>query len=149
MTRTIAIAVGCAAAYIILVIGLMWWCRHRRRKQKRLMKEEEEAEANKPATNGVVSHGEGVPLNEYRDATSAVNPSYTGAAAAAGGAANHTAARRASYDKMQFPRHDLQSIAVIGKENTLTVRINDCSYLQRLGNLTNSIKSILLQIYPK
>ena len=71
------------------------------------MKEEEEGKAN-----GTLPHGEGVPLNEYHDnnggivnATAAVNPHYQA----------HNKARRASYDKLQFPRHDLQSLAVIGK----------------------------------
>ncbi|XP_072031343.1 inactive tyrosine-protein kinase 7-like [Amphiura filiformis] len=104
MTRTIAIAVGCAAAYIILVIGLMWWCRHRRRKQRRLMKEEE----NMEKANGTLPNGEGMPLNEYHGS----NPSVANNTAAVN--PNYKAARRASYDKMQFPRHDLQSLAVIG-----------------------------------
>ncbi len=109
MTRTIVIAVGCAAAYIILVTVLMAWCRRRRRKQRLLILKEEEQKAN-----GTLPNGEGVPLNEYRGGnpglannTAAVNPHY-----------NNKAARRASYDKLQFPRHDLQSLAVIGRCNS-------------------------------
>jgi len=35
MGRTIAIAVGCAAAYIVLVVGLMIYCKRRRAKQQK------------------------------------------------------------------------------------------------------------------
>ena len=38
MTCTIAIAVGCAAAYIILMVGLMLWCCQRRRRNRKMMK---------------------------------------------------------------------------------------------------------------
>ena len=35
MARTIGIAVGCAAAYIVLVVGLMIYCKGRRAKQSK------------------------------------------------------------------------------------------------------------------
>ena len=35
MGRTIGIAVGCAAAYIVLVVGLMIYCKGRRARQSR------------------------------------------------------------------------------------------------------------------
>ena len=117
MNRTIAIAVGCALAYIILVVGLMWWCRHRRLKQRRLFKAEAAAleagaaggeEAAK--LNGTLPHP--IPNGEYHDEEKvgrmsngdmAMNPLLKGAG------------RRGSYDKLQFPRHDLQTLVVIGE----------------------------------
>ncbi|XP_022097303.1 inactive tyrosine-protein kinase 7-like [Acanthaster planci] len=129
MHRTIAIAVGCAVAYIILVVGLMWWCRQRRRKQRRLMKEEalaaEAAAALNPGAGAVPGpDGEVAKLNgslphppsanSYRDEEPKVAGMSNGdmamgplVKAAAGG-------RRGSYDKLQFPRHDLQTLVVIG-----------------------------------
>lgn len=35
MGRTIGIAVGCAAAYIVLVVGLMIYCKGRRARQNK------------------------------------------------------------------------------------------------------------------
>ena len=35
MGRTIGIAVGCAAAYIVLVVGLMIYCKSRRARQQK------------------------------------------------------------------------------------------------------------------
>lgn len=37
MTKTVAITLGAAGVYIILVVGLMMWCRYRRARRKALM----------------------------------------------------------------------------------------------------------------
>ncbi|XP_071476502.1 inactive tyrosine-protein kinase 7-like [Diadema antillarum] len=103
MTRTIAIAVGCAAAYILLVVGLMLWCRQRRRRYRRKMKSMEQP-------NGAVVTANNRMLNEYHeeengkvaDGDIALSPTPS---------KNH---QRGSYDKLQFPRHDMQTITVIG-----------------------------------
>ncbi|XP_054759020.2 inactive tyrosine-protein kinase 7-like isoform X1 [Lytechinus pictus] len=104
MTRTIAIAVGCAAAYIFLVVGLMLWCRQRRRRYRRKMK-------NMEKPNGTVAGGaNNKMLNDCHDGENgkvadgeiALNPTPS---------KNH---QRGSYDKLQFPRHDMQTITTIG-----------------------------------
>lgn len=37
MTKTVAITLGAAGVYIVLVVGLMMWCRYRRARRKALM----------------------------------------------------------------------------------------------------------------
>ncbi|KAJ8046034.1 Inactive tyrosine-protein kinase 7 [Holothuria leucospilota] len=96
MTRTFAIAVGCALAYILLFIFLMIWCKQRRRKRRMTLKEDGSKEEG-PLANG---------LGEYHD-EEAPKGDITMTAAAVQGT-------RANYDKLQFPRHDLETIAVIG-----------------------------------
>lgn len=50
MTKTIIIAVGCAAGYLILVIGLLIYCKVRRAKQRKEAKvDEAEAEGMMPS----------------------------------------------------------------------------------------------------
>lgn len=96
MTRTFAIAVGCALAYILLFIFLMVWCKQRRRKRRMTLKEDGSKEEG-PLANG---------LGEYHDEE--VNKGDLAMTAAA------FQASRINYDKLQFPRHDLETIAVIG-----------------------------------
>ncbi|XP_038046577.1 inactive tyrosine-protein kinase 7-like [Patiria miniata] len=125
MHRTIAIAVGCALAYIILVVGLMWWCRQRRRKQRRLMKEEaaaaEAAAALGPGAAG--ADGEVAKLNgslphpqakTYHDEEQKAAAGMSNGDMAMSPLTKGAAGRRGSYDKLQFPRHDLQTLVVIG-----------------------------------
>ncbi|XP_006817060.1 PTK7-like protein isoform X1 [Saccoglossus kowalevskii] len=104
MMKTVGIAVGCAVAYIVLVVGLMVYCKTRRKKQKRAAlarerKENGEApkEAYKDFTDIKGAPGEPKVENEV-----AMNMMY----------ANK---RRGSYDKLQFPRHDLQTITMLGR----------------------------------
>ncbi|XP_071834014.1 inactive tyrosine-protein kinase 7-like isoform X2 [Apostichopus japonicus] len=97
MTRTFAIAVGCALAYILLFIFLMIWCKQRRRKRRMTFKEDGSKEEG-PLANG---------LGEYHD-DDEVNKGDLAMTAAA------CQASRINYDKLQFPRHDLETIAVIG-----------------------------------
>ncbi|XP_019642395.1 PREDICTED: inactive tyrosine-protein kinase 7-like [Branchiostoma belcheri] len=106
MLKTIGIACGCAAAYIILVLGLMFYCRRRKPSDKYEEEEGTKEEADK--LNGAVAKEENgihyadtmlkvdnaIPLNM-------VNSSY--------------GKRRGSYDKLQFPRHDLQSLGLLGR----------------------------------
>ncbi|XP_071963472.1 inactive tyrosine-protein kinase 7-like [Antedon mediterranea] len=96
MTRTIAIAVGCAVGYIFLVVGLMCYCRHRRLK---MSKEDEDKEK----TNGMLPNHEPKESNGQvvKDGAMVMNPVYPG--------------RRASYDNLLFPKHDLQKLSVLGK----------------------------------
>ncbi|XP_027036613.1 inactive tyrosine-protein kinase 7-like [Pocillopora damicornis] len=92
MARTIGIAVGCAAAYIVLVVGLMIYCKGRRARQNR--KEEVlPPECENLNVNGDVEHKDG----EGNDMT--MNPIYR----------SHP-----GYDKMEFPRHDLEAIRSLG-----------------------------------
>ena len=106
MTRTIAIAVGCAAAYIILVVGLMLWCRQRRRRNRRKMMNSSE----KP--NGMVVTENEKMLNNHDDEKGGkMMPDGDIALNADLGKNGH---QRGSYDKLQFPRHDMQTITVIG-----------------------------------
>lgn len=37
MTKTVAITLGAAGVYIVLVVGLMMWCRYRRARRKAFM----------------------------------------------------------------------------------------------------------------
>ncbi|XP_070578551.1 inactive tyrosine-protein kinase 7-like [Ptychodera flava] len=103
MMKTIGIAVGCAAAYIILVVGLMLYCKNRRRKQLRanaLRERKENGEAPKEPYkdfNDIKDGGGHKVENEM-----AMNPMYSNK-------------RRGSYDKLQFPRHDLQTITMLGR----------------------------------
>ncbi|XP_033636817.1 inactive tyrosine-protein kinase 7-like [Asterias rubens] len=142
MNRTIAIAVGCALAYIILVVGLMWWCRHRRLKQRRLFKAEAAAleagaaggeEAAK--LNGTLPHP--IPNGEYHDEEKvgrmsngdmAMNPLLKGAG------------RRGSYDKLQFPRHDLQTLVVIGNGSYGEV------FLARAAGITEGVEATTVMV---
>ncbi|XP_033102500.1 inactive tyrosine-protein kinase 7-like, partial [Anneissia japonica] len=97
MTRTIAIAVGCAVAYILLVVGLMCYCRHRRLKMSKNFEDSEK-------TNGMLAnkqdHKEGNG-RVLKDGEMVMNPVYPG--------------RRGSYDNLLFPKHDLQKLSVLGK----------------------------------
>ncbi|PRD36426.1 UNVERIFIED_CONTAM: Ptk7 [Trichonephila clavipes] len=45
MTKTVAITLGAAGIYIVLVVGLMMWCRYRRAKRKALMLAQATADA--------------------------------------------------------------------------------------------------------
>ena len=121
MGRTIGIAVGCAAAYIVLVVGLMIYCKGRRARQNK--KEEvmaPECENRKCSSvvfevylpcpnfsgltsrlstlltvnaNGDIEHRDG----EGNDMT--MNPIYRS---------------QPSYDNMEFPRHDLEALRSLG-----------------------------------
>lgn len=92
MGRTIGIAVGCAAAYIVLVVGLMIYCKGRRARQNK--KEEVMApECENLNANGDIEHRDG----EGNDMT--MNPIYRS---------------QPSYDNMEFPRHDLEALRSLG-----------------------------------
>ncbi|PFX20561.1 Inactive tyrosine-protein kinase 7 [Stylophora pistillata] len=92
MGRTIGIAVGCAAAYIVLVVGLMIYCKGRRARQNK--KEEVlPPECENLNVNGDIEQKDG----EGNDMT--MNPIYRS---------------QPSYDKMEFPRHDLEALRSLG-----------------------------------
>lgn len=91
MGRTIGIAVGCAAAYIVLVVGLMIYCKGRRARQSK--KEEIMSPECENLNNGDIEHQGGDP----NDMT--MNPVYKS---------------QPSYDKMEFPRHDLEALRSLG-----------------------------------
>ncbi|KAL9952198.1 hypothetical protein ACROYT_G039413 [Oculina patagonica] len=92
MGRTIGIAVGCAAAYIVLVVGLMIYCKGRRARQNK-KEEVMPPECENLNANGDIEHRDG----EGNDMT--MNPIYRS---------------QPSYDKMEFPRHDLEALRSLG-----------------------------------
>lgn len=90
MGRTIGIAVGCAAAYIVLVVGLMIYCKGRRARQAKRA-EVLAPECENLNANGDIEHGDAPDM--------AMNPVYRS---------------QPSYDSMEFPRHDLETIRSLG-----------------------------------
>lgn len=90
MGRTIGIAVGCAAAYIVLVVGLMIYCKGRRARQAKRA-EVLAPECENLKVNGDIEHGDGNDMS--------MNPVYRS---------------QPSYDNMEFPRHDLESLRSLG-----------------------------------
>ncbi|KAK3732021.1 hypothetical protein QZH41_006881 [Actinostola sp. cb2023] len=85
MGRTIAIAVGCAAAYIVLVVGLMIYCKRRRAKQQK----------KEQLVIPIDGDGENLEANAEM-ALQPINGKVT------------------NYNKMEFPRHDLEALRTLG-----------------------------------
>lgn len=115
MTKTVTITLGAAAAYMVLVIGLMVWCRYRRAKRKAMYLQQAAAEGTllNKAENGDVPHEGGEMENkephEYKDTVKSDGEAQSSSHS------QHSKRSRASYDKLQFPRHDLQTIMLLGK----------------------------------
>ncbi|ELT99484.1 hypothetical protein CAPTEDRAFT_108481, partial [Capitella teleta] len=109
MMKTIIIAVCSAVAYLAIVIGLTVYCSIRLLRAKNLRKRKENMElANEEVAlnggcdkheNGTLSPTERTELMDKKDSSS--HPS------------NHSS--RNGYDKMNFPRHDLQTLGMLGK----------------------------------
>ncbi|GAB6021777.1 hypothetical protein CHUAL_004354 [Chamberlinius hualienensis] len=111
MTKTVTITLGSAVAYMILVIGLMVWCKYKRARKKALYLQQANAEGillNKTENGDAVHEGGELQTRE----NTARNENGE-----AGGSSHslHSKRSRQSYDKLQFPRHDLQTIMLLGK----------------------------------
>ncbi|XP_014667914.1 PREDICTED: inactive tyrosine-protein kinase 7-like [Priapulus caudatus] len=106
MTKTIIIAVGCAAGYIILVVGLLIYCKVRRAKQRKQAKADEAEVEDNRQENGTVPNA----ATELK--TSGLGG---GDALLSDGTGSSHSKNRASYDRLQFPRQDLNTIGMLGK----------------------------------
>ncbi|XP_077999317.1 inactive tyrosine-protein kinase 7-like isoform X2 [Glandiceps talaboti] len=102
MMKTVGIAVGCALAYIILVVGLMVYCKNRRRKMLRQASTRKENGEAPKETYKDFNDIKDVPGNKLENEM-AMNPML------------QSNKRRGSYDRLQFPRHDLQTITMLGR----------------------------------
>ncbi|XP_064621209.1 inactive tyrosine-protein kinase 7-like isoform X2 [Lineus longissimus] len=124
MMKTVIIAVCSAIAYLGLVVGLTIYCSLRLYKSRgrRKMAENAETELGPLAENGdahreqqelmekdkrdennIKSDGDFSCLSSYQSHSTHSHPG------------SHHSKRRNSYDKMQFPRHDLQTLGMLGK----------------------------------
>uniref|UniRef100_T1JEN9 Receptor protein-tyrosine kinase n=1 Tax=Strigamia maritima TaxID=126957 RepID=T1JEN9_STRMM len=113
MTKTIIITLSAATAYLVLVIGLIVWCRYRRARMKKALLQEAEAH-NKATENGdVVNEAE---LKDRAARNSVENVKSDGDGHSHSSAHSHNSRRsRYSYDHLQFPRHDVHTVMLLGK----------------------------------
>ncbi|XP_041351989.1 inactive tyrosine-protein kinase 7-like isoform X2 [Gigantopelta aegis] len=111
MMKTIIIAVCCAGAYLALVIGLTAFCSYKRlsrrkrnglkngsvnREQHELLMKDRESGTQFRSDSDNRSHASG--LSSHQSSQS-----------------QHSRSRRSSFDRFQFPRQDLHTLAIIGK----------------------------------
>ncbi|CAB3378154.1 Hypothetical predicted protein [Cloeon dipterum] len=120
MTRTVTITLSAATAYMLLVVGLMVWCRYRRLKRKQsylqtgatpegtLLTKAENGEPNGEKTE--LQSNLSKPFREPRLAECAEGGSQSHSSNSSGG---HKKSR-SSYDKLSFPRQDLNKILTLG-----------------------------------
>ncbi|CAN8000558.1 unnamed protein product, partial [Ixodes hexagonus] len=115
MAKTVTITLGAAAIYMMLVMGLMIWCRFRRARRKAMLLLQVTSEVGK-------SDDEAAPTTELRDKTvvgrEPVVRSDNGGDAlshSSGSHSQHSKRSRSSYDRLQYPRHDLHTMMLLGR----------------------------------
>ncbi|EEC20204.1 high affinity nerve growth factor receptor, putative [Ixodes scapularis] len=115
MAKTVTITLGAAAIYMMLVMGLMIWCRFRRARRKAMLLLQVTSEVGK-------SDDEGGATTELRDKAAvgrepAVRSDNGGDALShsSGSHSQHSKRSRSSYDRLQYPRHDLHTMMLLGR----------------------------------
>ncbi|XP_075214156.1 inactive tyrosine-protein kinase 7-like [Lycorma delicatula] len=130
MTKTITITLSAAAAYMTLVIGLMAWCRYRRHRRKQAYLEANPTSPLGEATglsllgakgdaatvgncgNGGGGPGTGGNSEQKQKNGDAVRSDGENTAHSQG--SNQSKRSKGSYDKLTFPRQDLQNLMLLG-----------------------------------
>lgn len=122
MTKTVAITLGAAAVYMLLVLGLLVWCRMRRAKRKALFLAQATADVAKSENGEVVGAATDTtelkdrPNGVVKDGVSVPNGTKSDGEAHSPSSGSHTSKKsRSSYDRLQFPRQDLQKMMLLGK----------------------------------
>ncbi|XP_076306056.1 inactive tyrosine-protein kinase 7-like isoform X2 [Tachypleus tridentatus] len=119
MTKTVTITLGAAAIYMVLVMGLMIWCRLRRAKQKALLLAQTKNEVIK-SENGIVVQNSDLKekngsIKRDRKHDRSTKSDVEGHSYSSSSHSHHSKRSRTSYDRLLFPRHDLQTIMVLGR----------------------------------
>ncbi|XP_076311733.1 inactive tyrosine-protein kinase 7-like isoform X1 [Tachypleus tridentatus] len=119
MTKTVTITLGAAAVYMVLVMGLMIWCRFRRARRKALLLAQATADVAKS------ENGDAIQNTELKDKNGSVRKDQRnggpaksdgeGHSHSSGSHSHHSKRSRSSYDRLQFPRHDLQTVMLLGR----------------------------------
>ncbi|XP_021932261.1 inactive tyrosine-protein kinase 7-like isoform X2 [Zootermopsis nevadensis] len=115
MTKTFTITLSIAGSYMMLVVGLMIWCRHKRKRRKQAYLNANGAEVTK-AENGEA----GGEHTELKEAT-ASQQLRDGGGDGADTAQSHSSSqsrrsnKSSSYDRLAFPRQDLQNMVLLGR----------------------------------
>ncbi|XP_059479817.1 inactive tyrosine-protein kinase 7-like [Neocloeon triangulifer] len=121
MTRTVTITLSAAAAYMLLVVGLMVWCRYRRLRRKQSYLQSgatPEGTLLTKAENGdtaVVEKTElrGNLVKPYREPRHLECAEGGSQSHSSNGSGGHKKSR-SSFDKLSFPRQDLNKILTLG-----------------------------------
>lgn len=108
MTKTVTITLGAAAIYMMLVMGLMIWCRFRRARRKAMMLLQATSDVAK-------SDDDCIAPTELRDKGRESAVRSDGDAHSHSSGSQHPKRSRSSYDKLQFSRHDLQTMMLLGR----------------------------------
>ncbi|XP_022240564.1 inactive tyrosine-protein kinase 7-like [Limulus polyphemus] len=119
MTKTVTITLGAAAVYMVLVMGLMIWCRFRRARRKALLLAQATADVAKSENGDVIQNTElkdknGSVRKDHRNGGPAKSDGE-GHSHSSGSHSHHSKRSRSSYDRLQFPRHDLQTVMLLGR----------------------------------
>ncbi|XP_054708800.1 inactive tyrosine-protein kinase 7-like [Uloborus diversus] len=105
MTKTVAITLGAAGVYIVLVVSLMMWCRYRRARRKALML----AQATADAENSEVIHD--MELKDRTSQKTRCNEVITND--------ESVDSKNQILSKLHFPRENLSTVMLLGTFYTI------------------------------
>ncbi|XP_067142021.1 inactive tyrosine-protein kinase 7-like isoform X1 [Centruroides vittatus] len=145
MAKTVAITLGAAAVYMILVLGLMIWCRYRRIRRKAMLLAQATAEVAKsengdiPADTEMKDRTDASKPREYKDNDV---PKSDGEmhSHSSGSHSNQSKRNRSSYDKLNIPRSELQTMMLLGHGEFGEV------FLAKTQNASNSEQESIVMV---